>query len=121
MAGARVSIPAPAPERRHTCRLPYPYLFTDELPGYTPPSEDDDEFAWHMPGRSVSIDNPRFRDGRLNQCPECKTWWVFRTHPTPPGQYGGYVQCVTTYSPAWHRVRWTDFALRRRIREAGLL
>lgn len=115
-----MSIPAPPRERRHTCQLPYPYLYVDELPWYTPPDPDSIEYELGLWGRSVSIDNPRFRDGQLSQCPECETWWVFRSHPTPPGHYGGYVQCMTTYKPAWHRVRWRDRALRRRIREAEL-
>lgn len=114
-----MSIPAET-RPTHTCPLPYPHLFVDELPWYTPglPDDDDGFSAVNLPGRSVSIDHPRYEDGRLVRCPVCKTWWVFRTHPIPPGDYLGMVQCVTTYKPRWHMVSWWDFALRRRIREA---
>lgn len=102
----------------YECDLPYPYLFVDELPGYTPPASDSIEHELNQRGRSVSIDNPRYPEGVVTQCPDCKTWWVFRRHATPPGERGGMIMCGTTYKPQWHRVRWRDWALRRRIREA---
>lgn len=114
-----MSISAPR-TRTHECPLPYPWLFTDEVYGRRDTLDPD---SYDPPGRSVAIDHPRYEDGRLLMCPECETWWVFRTHPTYPtpshliGKVG-MVQCVTTYSPAWHRVRWSDFGLRKRIRQA---
>lgn len=117
------TIPAPAPRHAHICPKPYAWLFTDELPGYTPPTPEELEWApWRAEGRTVSIDNPRYEDGRLWQCPTCERWWVFTRGETPPTRPGytersGMVQCITTYAPAWHRVRWYDWDLRRRIRK----
>lgn len=108
-----MSIPAPSPQR-HTCPLPYPYLFVDEIHGR---HHDPDLDSYSPPGRSVAIDHPRYEDGRLARCPQCHTWWVFRRHETPPHATSYYVQCIATYRPAWHTVKWSDFGLRRRIRE----
>lgn len=119
------TIPGPTPDTGHHCPLDYPYLFTDELPARPGPPPDPDEWP-DLPelGRTVAIDHPRHEEGRLWQCPDpgCGTWWEFQRNPTPPGQYGGMVQCITTYRPSWRRVSlWSlrDRATRRRIREHG--
>lgn len=113
-----MSVHLPERRERHKCNPPPTRLFTDELPGYTPPTPDDlEEAPWLAHGRSIAIDHPRYPDGTLWRCDTCRHWFVYQLNEIPPGQYGGVVMCITTYRPRWRPVSWWDFGLRARIRE----